>query len=33
LCRLYAQDQTHAAELAGALDHLLQARGDEKTNM
>jgi HD superfamily phosphohydrolase len=33
LCRLYAQDQTHAAELARALDHLLQARGDEKTNM
>jgi HD superfamily phosphohydrolase len=33
LCRLYAQDQTHAAELAGALDHLLHSRGDEKTNM
>jgi len=33
LCRLYAQDQTHAAELASALDHLLHARGDEKTNM
>src|SRR2546430_458294 len=33
LCRLYVQDQTHAAELAGALDHLLHARGDEKTNM
>jgi hypothetical protein len=33
LCRLYAEDQTHAAELAAALDHLLHARGDEKTNM
>jgi HD superfamily phosphohydrolase len=33
LCRLYAQDQSHAAELAAALDHLLQGRGDDKTNM
>ena len=33
LCRLYAQDQSHAAELAAALDHLLQGRGDDQTNM
>jgi uncharacterized protein len=33
LCRLYGLDQGHSAELANALDHLLQARGDEKTNM
>jgi HD superfamily phosphohydrolase len=33
LCRLYTHDQTHAADLARALDHLLHARGDEKTNM
>ena len=33
LCRLYVQDQSHSAELAAALDHLLQGRGDDKTNM
>lgn len=33
LCRLYAEDQSHAAELTTALDHLLQGRGDDKTNM
>jgi uncharacterized protein len=33
LCRLYAQDHTHDAELATALDRLLSARGDERTNM
>jgi HD superfamily phosphohydrolase len=33
LCRLYARDHSHDAELASALDRLLQAQGDEKTNM
>jgi hypothetical protein len=33
LCRLYAEDHLHDAELATALDRLLSARGDEKTNM
>jgi hypothetical protein len=33
LCRLYVQDPSYSAELAAALDHLLQARGDDKTNM
>jgi hypothetical protein len=33
LCRLYVQDQSHSSELAAALDHLLQGRGDDKTNM
>jgi hypothetical protein len=33
LCRLYARDHAHDAELAIALDRLLQARGDDKTNM
>jgi HD superfamily phosphohydrolase len=33
LCRLYALDHRHDAELAAALDKLLQARGDDKTNM
>jgi HD superfamily phosphohydrolase len=33
LCRLYARDHTHDSELAEALDRLLQARGDDKTNM
>ncbi len=33
LCRLYVQDLSHSAELAAALDHLLQGRGDDKTNM
>jgi HD superfamily phosphohydrolase len=33
LCRLYAQDHAHDAELANALDRLLYTRGDEKTNM
>lgn len=33
LCRLYAEDQSHSAELAIALDHLLQGRGDDRTNM
>src|SRR5262249_58739739 len=32
VCRLYAQDHAHDADLAGALDQLLQARGDDKTN-
>jgi HD superfamily phosphohydrolase len=33
LCRLYARDHTHDAELATALERLLQAKGDDKTNM
>lgn len=33
LCRLYAQDHAHDAELATALDRLLQACGDDKTNL
>jgi HD superfamily phosphohydrolase len=33
LCRLYARDHSHDAELTTALDRLLQARGDDKTNM
>lgn len=33
LCRLYAQDHSHDAELANALDRLLQTTGDEKTNL
>ncbi len=33
LCRLYALDHAHDAELAVALDQLLQARGDDRTNM
>jgi HD superfamily phosphohydrolase len=33
LCRLYARDHAHDSELASALDQLLQAQGDEKTNM
>ncbi len=33
LCRLYARDHSHDGDLANALDRLLQARGDDKTNM
>jgi HD superfamily phosphohydrolase len=33
LCRLYVREHGHDAELATALDRLLQARGDDKTNM
>jgi HD superfamily phosphohydrolase len=33
LCRLYARDHAHDGELAMALDRLLQARGDDRTNM
>lgn len=33
LCRLYAHDHQHDGELATALDRLLQANGDDKTNM
>jgi HD superfamily phosphohydrolase len=33
LCRLYTRDRQHDAELTTALDRLLQARGDDKTNM
>jgi HD superfamily phosphohydrolase len=33
LCRLYARDHAHDADLAAALDRLLKARGDDKTNM
>jgi hypothetical protein len=33
LCRVYTEDHAHDAELATALDRLLQARGDDKTNM
>ncbi len=33
MCRLYALDHGHDAELATALDRLLEARGDDTTNM
>src|SRR5207248_3009092 len=33
LCRLFVQDHGHDADLAAALDRLVQARGDDKTNM
>jgi HD superfamily phosphohydrolase len=33
VCRLYARDHDHDAELATALDRLLEASGDDKTNM
>jgi HD superfamily phosphohydrolase len=33
VCRLYAQDHGHDAELATALERLLEARGDDTTNM
>lgn len=33
LCRLYARDHSHDADLARALDRLLNVRGDDKTNM
>jgi len=33
LCRLYTRDHAHDADLATALDRLLQASGDDKTNM
>jgi hypothetical protein len=33
LCRLYTRDHAHDAELATALDRLLQSSGDDKTNM
>jgi hypothetical protein len=33
LCRLYARDHNHDAELATALDRLLEQTGDDKTNM
>lgn len=33
LCRLYAHDHAHDAELATALDRLVEARGDDRTNM
>lgn len=33
VCRLYAKDHTNDAELAQALDRLLEAHGDDKTNM
>lgn len=33
LCRLYARDHAHDADLAMALDKLLKATGDDKTNM
>jgi HD superfamily phosphohydrolase len=33
ICRLYALDHAHDAELAQALDRLLEARGDDRTNM
>jgi HD superfamily phosphohydrolase len=33
LCRLYARDHTHDAELTTAFDRLLQVRGDDRTNM
>jgi HD superfamily phosphohydrolase len=33
VCRLYAHDHSHDGELASALDKLLQAQGDDKTNM
>jgi HD superfamily phosphohydrolase len=33
LCRVYALDHEHDADLTTALDQLLQTRGDDKTNM
>ncbi len=33
LCRLYALDHEHDADLTSALDKLLQTRGDDRTNM
>jgi uncharacterized protein len=33
LCRLYARDHTHDAELTTAFERLLQVRGDDRTNM
>jgi HD superfamily phosphohydrolase len=33
VCRLYALDHAHDGELATALDRLLEARGDDRTNM
>jgi HD superfamily phosphohydrolase len=33
LCRLYARDHAHDAVLTTALDRLLLARGDDRTNM
>jgi len=33
LCRLYAEDHSHDANLAEALDRLLNLRGDDRTNM
>jgi HD superfamily phosphohydrolase len=33
LCRLYALDHAHDAELTTAFDRLLQVRGDDRTNM
>lgn len=33
VCRLYALDHAHDAELTQALDRLLRAKGDDKTNM
>lgn len=33
ICRLYARDHSHDAELTKALDRLLHAKGDDKTNM
>jgi HD superfamily phosphohydrolase len=33
LCRLYALDHSHDADLAKALDRLLRTTGDDKTNM
>jgi uncharacterized protein len=33
LCRLYTHDHAHDAELAMALDRLLQACGDDRTNL
>jgi HD superfamily phosphohydrolase len=33
LCRLYALDHAHDADLAHALDRLLESHGDDRTNM
>jgi hypothetical protein len=33
LCRLYARDHAHDADLATALDRLLSASGGDRTNM
>jgi uncharacterized protein len=34
ICRIYAQDSSHNAELSAALDHLTRAGGaDDATNM